>query len=321
MVKRPEGQVIDTAAALLQAGALVALPTETVYGLAADAANSAAVAQIYAVKGRPQFNPLIIHVADMAMAGRYVAISPLARQLMERFWPGPLSLVLPLKTGAELSPLVSAGLDTVAVRCPQGIFGDIIRAVGRPLAAPSANISGKISATTAIAAEAALGDKIALVVDGGPSRVGVESTIIQVENEQLTLLRAGGLPAEEIERAVHRRVARRRPGAAVNAPGQLTSHYAPEAKLRLNAREVQPGEALLAFGPRRAKGWQAAKAMRNLSETGDLAEAAANLFSYLAELDKIAGPGGLIAAEPVPAAGLGAAINDRLTRAAADRDS
>jgi len=321
IMKKSREQVIAEAAALLAAGALVALPTETVYGLAADAANSKAVANIYAVKGRPQFNPLIIHVADAAMAAQYVEISPPARQLMEAFWPGPLSLVLPIKAGANLSPLVSAGLSTVAVRCPQGIFADIIRAVGRPLAAPSANISGKISPTNAQAVEAAIGDKIALVVDGGACKVGVESTIIQPESERLIMLRAGGTAAEDIAKAIGRPVEARIGEAAINAPGQLKSHYAPEAKMRLNAREVQPGEALLAFGRCRAKGVENACAIRNLSEKGDLAEAAANLFTYMAELDRLAGLDGCIAAEPVPMRGLGAAINDRLARAAADRDS
>lgn len=320
MIKKAGKTAIKEAAALLRAGALVVLPTETVYGLAADALNNEAVAQIYAVKNRPQFNPLIVHVADSAMAADYVEISPLARRLMARFWPGPLSLVLPLKKGAKIAPPVSAGLPSLAVRCPQGAFADIIRAAGRPLAAPSANISGKISPTNAAAAAAALGDKIPLIIDGGPCAVGVESTIIQIEGEKLILLRAGGLAAEDIEAATGCRVSAPAGAGAVNAPGQLQSHYAPEARLRLNARRVEPHEALLAFGPQRALGAENVRFMRNLSASGNMAEAAANLFSALAELDRQIGAGGQIAAEPIGEQGLGAAINDRLRRAAAERD-
>jgi len=317
---KADEKAVSEAAALLRAGQLVALPTETVYGLAADAADSRAVAQIFAVKNRPQFNPLIAHVCDIEMAADYVEICPLAQRLMKQFWPGPLSFVLPLKAGAAISPLVTAGLNTVAARCPKGIFGDIIRAVGRPLAAPSANISGKISPTTAAAVAAGIGDKIPLIVDGGTCAVGVESTIIKIAAGKIYLLRAGGLPREAIEKAAGATLEELAHDTAIEAPGQLKSHYAPEARVRLNAREVRQEEVLLAFGAKRVDGAEQARAVRNLSESGDLAEAAANLFLYLAELDKTAGAGGIIAVEPIPATGIGEAINDRLSRAAAERE-
>jgi len=311
---------IARAAALLAAGQLVALPTETVYGLAADAANDEAVAAIFAVKGRPSYNPLIVHVSGLAMAADYVTIDALSQKLMRRFWPGPVSFVLPLRPGGRLSPLVSAGLPTVALRCPQGVFADIIARVGRPLAAPSANLSGRISPTGAQAVAHSLGDKIPLILDGGACPVGVESTIIAVKGEEIHLLRAGGLAREEIEAAAGRPLIKAGFGAAIAAPGMLCSHYAPAARVRLNARAVKAGEALLAFGPCRAKGWDKAAAVLNLSAKGDAREAALHLFAYLAQLDHATGGrGGTIAVEPIPSAGLGEAINDRLRRAAAKR--
>ncbi|MDN5928676.1 MAG: threonylcarbamoyl-AMP synthase [Hyphomicrobiales bacterium] len=310
-------EALEKAAELILAGNPIAVPTETVYGLAADATNGEAVARIYEVKGRPRFNPLIAHVSDMDMADAIGEFDPLSRLLAEKFWPGPLTLVLPLKAGARIHPLVRAGLDTIALRMPTGFTSCLIARVGRPLAAPSANSSGRISGTSAVAVDADLGARIALIVDGGPTPVGVESTIVKAEGEGLRLLRPGGLAAEEIEAAAGVRLERGKT-AGLEAPGMMASHYAPGAKMRLNASAVSPGEALLAFGPARAKDAEGAKAVRNLSPKGDAREAAANFFSMLRELD--ATGAAVIAVEPIPAAGLGEAINDRLRRAAAPRD-
>ncbi|MEZ5810712.1 MAG: L-threonylcarbamoyladenylate synthase [Rhizobiaceae bacterium] len=314
----PARGAVEEAAERLSRGELVAIPTETVYGLAADATNGEAVARIFEAKNRPRFNPLIAHVADRAMAERIARFDALSSLLADRFWPGPLTLVLPLKAGSRISSLVTAGLDTIAVRMPVGVARDIAARLDRPLAAPSANPSGKLSATTAAAVEAGLGDRISLIVDGGAARIGVESTIVRVADGQLTLLRPGGVPAEDIEAATGKPVRRSETGAAVEAPGMLASHYAPAARLRLEIASVRPGEALLAFGPHRANGVEKAMATRNLSAGGDLREAAANLFAHLHELD--ASGAATIAVEPVPGDGLGAAINDRLARAAAPRE-
>jgi L-threonylcarbamoyladenylate synthase len=311
------GEALEKAAKLILAGNPVAVPTETVYGLAADAENGEAVARIYAVKGRPRFNPLIVHVCDMEMAERIGEFDPLSRRLAEKFWPGPLTLVLPLKEGSGIHPLVRAGLDTIALRMPTGFISRLIARTGRPLAAPSANSSGRISGTSAAAVNADLGARIALIVDDGPTPVGVESTIVKAEDGRLRLLRPGGLAADEIERVAGVELVRGRT-AGLEAPGMMTSHYAPGARVRLNVEEVAPGEALLAFGPRRVKGAEGAKAVRNLSAKGNAHEAAANLFSMLRELD--ATGASTIAVEPIPAEGLGEAINDRLARAAAPRD-
>jgi L-threonylcarbamoyladenylate synthase len=304
------------ALALLGAGEPIGIPTETVYGLAADATSGAAVARIFEAKGRPRFNPLIAHVASMQMAETIAIFDPLSRRLAERFWPAPLTLVLPLRDGSPLHPLVTAGLATVGVRMPAGFAADLIARFGRPLAAPSANRSGRVTGTTAQAVAADLGDRIRLVVDGGPSRVGVESTILKVEDGRLRLLRPGGIASEEIEAAAGVALSRDA-GAAVEAPGMLASHYAPNARVRLDAAEVRPGEALLAFGPKRVAGADGAAAILNLSEGADIAVAAANLFGHLKALD---GQGATsIAVEPIPHHGLGEAINDRLRRAAAPR--
>jgi L-threonylcarbamoyladenylate synthase len=305
------------ALALLEAGEVVAIPTETVYGLAADATNGRAVARIFEAKGRPRFNPLIAHVSTLDMARSIAAFDPLSLSLAEAFWPGPLTLVLPLAKDSPVHPLVTAGLDTVALRMPQGFGAGLIAALGRPLAAPSANSSGRISATSAQAVQADLGPRIPLIVDGGPTPVGLESTIVKVEDGAIRLLRPGGVPAEEIEMASG--VPLLRGASAVVAPGMLASHYAPRAAVRLNAHEVRPGEALLAFGTTELKGAGRAVAVENLSPSGDLGEAAANLFTMLGRLD--ASGADAIAVAPVPTAGLGEAINDRLARAAAPRDS
>lgn len=313
----PANGAVGEAADLLRAGKLVAIPTETVYGLAADAANGEAVAKIFEAKNRPRFNPLIAHVASRKMAERISVFDPLSDLLADAFWPGPLTLVLPLRRDSGISDLVTAGLETVAVRMPVGVARDITEALDRPLAAPSANLSGRLSATTAAAVEEGLGDRVSLIVDGGAARVGVESTIIRVANGTLTLLRPGGVPVEKIEEVAGARAGRAGTDSEIQAPGMLASHYAPDAALRLNVGEVRRGEALLAFGPQRVAGAGRAMATCNLSKSGDLREAAANLFSFLRTLDRSGAT--VIAAEPVPQSGLGAAINDRLARAAAPR--
>lgn len=298
---------IEALATRLRAGGLVAFPTETVYGLGADATSSDAVLGIYETKGRPRFNPLIVHVADLGMAEQLVELSPLARRLAA-FWPGPLTLVLPRRADAGLSDLVTAGLETVGIRIPDHPLAlALIRATGRPLAAPSANPSGKLSPTTAAQVIRGFAGTIP-VLDGGPCRAGVESTILAVSGDTVTQLRAGALPREEIEAALGRPVARAAAGAAIAAPGMLASHYAPDASLRLDATDVAPGEASLGFGP--------GTFTLNLSPSGDLREAARNLFSMLHQLDA---SHARIAVSPIPPTGLGAAINDRLARAAAPR--
>ncbi|MCV3210654.1 L-threonylcarbamoyladenylate synthase [Mesorhizobium sp. YC-39] len=313
---RAVGDAMEMALALLEGGEVVAIPTETVYGLAADATNGVGVARIFEAKGRPRFNPLIAHVADLAMAERIALFDPLSKRLAQAFWPGPLTLVLPQRPGNDIHPLVTAGLETIALRMPRGFGGELIARLGRPLAAPSANSSGKISATTAEAVAADLGPKIKLVVDGGATPVGLESTIVKVEGERLRLLRPGGIAAGDIEAAAGMPLLRGAVG--IEAPGMLASHYAPGAAVRVNARKIAKGEALLAFGGRRAEGWQDAAALRNLSVSGDLREAASNLFAHLQDLDRSGAK--TIAVEPIPFDGLGEAINDRLSRAAAPRD-
>lgn len=313
----PEHAALEAALALLAAGDVVAIPTETVYGLAADATSGGAVARIFETKRRPRFNPLIAHVASLDMAERHGRFDPLSRRLVEHFWPGPLTLVVPKRAESPVHPLVTAGLDTLAMRHPRGFGERLIAAFGRPLAAPSANSSGRVSATAAAHVAGDLGPRIRLVVDGGPTPVGVESTILKVEGETLRLLRPGGVAAAEIE-AVAGRPLTRGAGAGLEAPGMMRSHYAPRAAVRLDARQVEPGEALLAFGPRRAAHADRAAAVLNLSEAGDLRQAAANLFAALQRLDASGAP--VIAVEPVPPEGLGEAINDRLRRAAAPRE-
>ena len=301
---------VADAAELLRAGRVCAFPTETVYGLGADATNPDAVLAIYETKGRPRFNPLIVHCADLAMAEGFAQFSPLARELA-RFWPGPLTLVLPLKAGGGLSDIVTAGLDTVGIRVPDHPLAlELIAAVERPLAAPSANPSGKLSPTTAEQVRRGFGGRVP-VLDGGPCRAGVESTILSVSRDEVVQLRAGALAREAIAEAIGRPVAVAAHDAAVAAPGMLASHYAPNARLRLNAEAPEAGEAYLAFGP---TGHAAAA---NLSPSGDLHEAARNLFSLLHALDAIGVE--RIAVAPIPMTGLGEAINDRLKRAAAPR--
>jgi len=316
----PLDKALQPALALLAAGEVVALPTETVYGLAGDATNGEAVARIFEVKGRPRFNPLIVHVSSLDMARKIAVFDDVSLKLAEAFWPGPLTLVLKLREGHAIHPLVTTGLDTVALRMPRGFASTVIEASGRPLAAPSANSSGRISGTTAEAVNEDLGAKVRLIADGGPTPVGLESTIVKVGPEGARILRPGGVASEEIEAVLGAKVLR---GAAsieggVEAPGMLASHYAPDAALRLDAAEVAAGEALLAFGPARIAGAERAVAVLNLSQAGDLREAAANLYHHMKALDRTGA--GVIAVEPIPATGLGEAIRDRLGRAAAPRD-
>lgn len=301
---------IARAARLLRAGELVAFPTETVYGLGADATSGPAVAAIYAAKGRPSFNPLIVHVADAEAARRHVVWSDMAERLAGAFWPGPLTLVLPLAPDHGIASLVTAGLETLAVRVPaQPSAQALLRAVDRPVAAPSANPSGRISATTALHVAAGLGPRVAAILDDGPCPVGLESTILGIASEGPVLLRPGGLATERIEDLLGETLRQREDSEGLSAPGQMLSHYAPAAAVRLNANAARAGEVLLGFGPMDCD--------LNLSPTGDLAEAAANLFDHLHRLDATGRP---IAVAPVPVQGLGLAINDRLRRAAAPRD-
>ena len=310
-------QAMARAKTLLADGRLVALPTETVYGLAADATNGEAVARIFSAKGRPQFNPLICHVSGTEMADEFAVIDGLAQRLINAFWPGPLTLVLPLKKDTKIHPLVSAGLDTIALRHPRGLMSKLVAEMDRPLAAPSANASGKISPTTAKAVYESLGNKVDLIIDDGACSVGLESTIVKVENQQLTLLRPGSVTIDDLEKASGMNLLVAEAGSSIQAPGMLASHYAPNASMRLEAQSVEPQEALLAFGPVRIKGADKAVVAQNLSPSGDLIEAAANLFSMMRLLDQSGARN--IVVEPVPSTGIGAAINDRLARAAAPR--
>ena len=316
-VAEPTAESIVEAAKLLRAGGLVAFPTETVYGLGGDATNERAVAAIFEAKGRPQFNPLISHVLDAGEARRYVQWNDTAERLAARFWPGPLTLVLPRPKDSAIALLATAGLDTAAVRAPSHTVAQaLIRATGRPIAAPSANASGAISPTRVEHVIDSLRGRVPLIIDGGPSLVGLESTVLDLTTPTPTLLRPGGATREAIEAvigpiAVSDAVPSGDP--ARKSPGQLASHYAPARPVRLDATDVGADEGLLAFGPHVPAG---AMLTYNLSATGDLGEAAANLFAQLRLLDR---PGiARIAVMPVPQTGLGLAINDRLRRAAAD---
>jgi len=305
----PDSAGIAQAIAHWRAGALTAFPTETVYGLGADARNDDAVAQIYAAKGRPSFNPLIVHVADLDQAKAFCAFDAQAVQLAARFWPGPLTLVLPLKPASGISKLVTAGLPSLAVRVPaHPLARTLLAAFGGPIAAPSANPSGRVSPTTADHVMAGLDGKIAAVMDGGPCDVGVESTIVRCIG-QPALLRAGGVSSESIAQVIGQELQCPTDPAVPQAPGQLASHYAPKGRVRLNVTEPMPDEYLLGFGP--------VEAAVHLSPSGDVVEAAARLFAALHELDALDAT--KIAVSPIPDAGVGRAINDRLRRAAAPR--
>lgn len=309
---------VDAAARCLAEGGLVAFPTETVYGLGADATNSRAVARLYKAKGRPSFNPLIAHVADLAAAQSVAFFTAQSLRLAQAFWPGPLTLVLPKASGCSVSDLATAGLDTVAVRVPaHPVAHDILRAFGKPIVAPSANLSGHVSPTTAEHVVNDLAGRIDLVIDDGPVSVGVESTIVGFLDRP-TLLRPGGIPSADIERILGESLIRLSHDSETReahplAPGMLASHYAPRTPVRLDARHIESGEALLSFGRRQIPGADASSVM-NLSEVGDLVEAAANLFGHLRALDSKRARA--IAVMPIPDTGLGEAINDRLRRAA-----
>jgi L-threonylcarbamoyladenylate synthase len=315
---------LNTAVQALRDGDIVAFPTETVYGLGANAQHATALQKIFALKERPAWHPLIVHLDSARFLHRWARDVPdAAAKLAQRFWPGPLTLVLPKTHACAVADLATAGLDTVAIRIPaHPVARDILRAFGGPVVAPSANLSGHVSPTTAAHVQSDLAGRIDLIVDGGPVAVGVESTIIGCFDEPM-LLRPGGLPRAEIERVLGRALVQ--PPADTEAdsgqplaPGMLASHYAPRAKVRLNAVTLEAGEALLAFGLGAISGIDAAAVVMNLSERSDLAEAAANLFGHLRALD---GKGvGTIAVMPIPNDGLGEAINDRLRRAAVGRE-
>jgi L-threonylcarbamoyladenylate synthase len=324
VVARANPATIERARSALSAGRLVAFPTETVYGLGADAANDRAVAKLYAAKERPSFNPLIAHVADLAAARRLAQFDAEALKLAEAFWPGPLTLVLPKLRGCPVGQLATSGLDTIAVRAPNHpVARDILAAFGKPVVAPSANRSGRVSPTSAKHVQADLAGRIDLIVDGGASPLGLESTILACRGRTV-LLRPGAVPRETIARFLGHDIAIATTwtdaadgGGRPVAPGMLVSHYAPRAALRMNATTVAPGEALLAFGATLPQDAGNARMSLNLSAGGELVEAAANLFNYLRELD---GAGvDSIAVMPIPGEGLGEAINDRLRHAAAPR--
>lgn len=321
----PDAAGIARAAALLAAGELVAFGTETVYGLGADATNERAVAEIFAAKGRPHFNPLICHYPDSAAAFAHVLPTPAAHELARRFWPGPLTMVLPRRADCPVALLTGAGLDTLAVRVPAHPTAlALLRAAARPIAAPSANRSGQVSPTTAAHVLAGLGGRIAAIIDSGPCAVGVESTVVDMTTDPPSLLRPGGVTLEQLTAAIGP-VARGAPigtgemgeGEGLRSPGQLASHYAPELPVRLHATSIAPDEALLAFG----QAVPGAALVFNLSPGADTTEAAARLFTGLRTLDEQARARGLarIAVMPIPDTGLGLAINDRLQRAAAPR--
>ena len=321
-VSKADRAAIAEAVRLLAAGSLVAFPTETVYGVGADATNGQAVARIYEVKGRPTFNPLIAPVIDLEAARALGRFSADAMRLAEAFWPGPLTLVLPQTAGCPVADLAAAGLDSIAVRVPSHVIARaILGAFGKPVVAPSANRSGHVSPTTAAHVLADLGGRIELIVDGGSTPMGVESTVIACLDEPV-MLRPGGLTREAVERTLAKPLARPEPKVvsadeAPLAPGMLVSHYAPRTPLRLDAVAVEAGEALLAFGPKLADRHERAVRVLNLSQRGDLIEAAANLFSHLRALDSAGAK--TIAAMPISHDGVGEAINDRLARAAAPR--
>ncbi|HEY1431511.1 MAG TPA: L-threonylcarbamoyladenylate synthase [Stellaceae bacterium] len=314
VISRPGAEAIAHAAALLRAGRLVAFPTETVYGLGGDATNDRAVAAIFEAKARPRFNPLIVHVRNLAKAETLAVFNEPARCAAAQFWPGPMTLVLPRLPVAGLSLLASAGLDTVAIRVPaHPVARALLREAGRPIAAPSANRSGRVSPTQAAHVADDLGDDVALILDDGPTPVGLESTVLDLSEEAPRLLRPGAITLEALIDLLG--PIGLASSASPKSPGMLASHYAPNLRVRLSAVAARPGEALLAFGPDAPSGFAE---VLWLSRSGDLAEAAANLFAMLRRLDRPCFTG--IAVMPIPEHGLGRAINDRLRRAAAPRE-
>ncbi len=313
---------LEEAAAMLARGELVAIPTETVYGLAGASTMAGAIARIYAAKGRPSHNPLISHVSGIAMAERYVRFDDRARALAEAFWPGPLTLVLPLLPGSGIDRASTAGGDLAAIRAPRGFAHELIARLDLPLAVPSANRSGRISPTNAQHVMADLGDRLRLIVDGGPTEIGVESTVVRVRPDGIDILRAGVITPDQIAMAagfdLHDVAASGGDGGVLISPGMLSSHYAPRARVRLMAREVAPGEALITFAGQALPGQERAALVLDLSPSGDLAEAARRLFGALHQADATGAAS--IAVAPIPDHGIGTAIIDRLTRAAAPRD-
>jgi len=315
-------EIIDNAVEAILAGKLVGIPTETVYGVAADATNDSAVAKIFDAKQRPIFNPLICHINDLSMARQFGKFDESAQLLARTFWPGPLTIVLPRKINSPISLLASAGLNSIALRVPaHPLTGNLISKVGRPLAAPSANISGFISPTTAAHVTQGIGKKLAAIIDGGPTPVGIESTIVKCINGDVFLLRPGGLSRLKIEATLGKQLLTPKNVAieerSIESPGMLKSHYAPHSPLRKDITKPEKNEAFLAFGQNKPNHPHTL----NLSERSDLTEAAANLFAFLRQLDNKCQTNNLagIAVSPIPMEGLGEAINDRLTRAAADR--
>ena len=329
MMKTATPLAIKEAANLINAGKLVAFPTETVYGLGADATNGEAVARIFEAKGRPNFNPLIVHVADTREAYKYAELGETAQILMNKYWPGPLTLIVPKKEGSPISELCTAGLDTIALRFPvHPVARDLLIKSGKPIAAPSANTSGKLSPTSPRHVAACLGDKVDMILAGGAAQAGLESTVIDISSGTPVILRPGVITAEEISHTLALDVGyvnktHDGKGKGPQSPGLLLKHYAPDIPIRLNAVDVKDGEALLGFGSLKFMGLQNggfAKdlpegKLKNLSEEGDLYEAASNLFSYLRELDKPENTA--IAVMNIPDKGVGIAINDRLRRAEA----
>lgn len=310
-IRSADPAAIAAAARLLRDSGLVAFPTETVYGLGADATDGPAVARIFAAKQRPSFNPLISHLAEASAAAAFADLNPKAEKLAEAFWPGPLTLVLPRRADCAIADIASAGLDTVALRVPaHPVAHALLRETGRPVAAPSANRSGRVSPTRAEHVAAELGTQVDMILDGGPCEIGLESTVVRLNASGACLLRPGGITRAEIEGVIGQLGEFEPSAAKPTAPGQLPSHYAPAQPVRMNAMTAQPGEVLLGFGPD-------VPGTVNLSETGDLAEAAANLFAALHQLGN--SDAQAIAVAPVPDTGLGIAINDRLRRAAAPR--
>ena len=323
MMKQANPQTIAEAGALIRAGELVAFPTETVYGLGADATNGTAVAKIFAAKGRPSFNPLIVHVTDEVQAATLVEIDSRAREVMAHFWPGPLTLILPLKKGAPVSDLCHPDLETLAVRCPQhGVARALLHEAGVPIAAPSANRSGHLSPTAPQHVQKSLGDALPMILADGACETGLESTVLDLSGETPEILRAGILTLHDIQAVLPEAVIHVPKDEKVKSPGMLLKHYAPSIPVRLNAIDVCEGEALLAFGSTKFMGLKSGggvdklpeEQFRNLSETGDLYEAASHLFAYMHALDTPENKG--IAVMNIPDIGVGIAINDRLKRAA-----
>lgn len=317
IIHSSDSNALPLAVDFLSRHELVALPTETVYGLAGLSTSSDAIAKIYAAKNRPRSNPLISHVADIAMAERHAEFDLVSRRLAEAFWPGPLTLILPLRAGAGIDRNSTAGQDSVAIRAPVGFVHDVIAELGNPVAAPSANTSGRISPTTAQHVADDLGERIPLIVDGGPTTLGVESTVIRVTDAGVAILRPGALSADLLSEVAEAPLTGMTSGAEKLSPGMMNSHYAPRAGMRLNAERIEPGEAVLSFGAARLPGIDAATGVFNLSPSGDLDEAARNLFDLMHKADATGADS--IAVAPIPKRGLGLAINDRLQRAAAPR--